>query len=130
MTMTIAIAASSFQRSALSAKRAARDDRKSGGRIVEQLDETRIAGSFSLLAGAPITIAARPGLVIWAHSGVLWITQHGTEDRFIRMGQRFVADRAGPLVVSALETAEVYVDWPCADAERLSPGLEPVEATV
>jgi len=129
MTMTAAIAASSFQRSAFSSKPAARHDADPHGRVVP-LDEAQIGGCFSLLDGAPITIAARPGLVIRAHSGVLWITQHGSEDHFIRIGQRFVADCVGPLVVSALETAEVYVGWPRAGAERLSPGLEPIEATV
>ena len=42
----------------------------------------------------------------------------------VSAGQCFVTDRAGPLVISALGVAELYIEWPLHDIERLSPGLE------
>jgi hypothetical protein len=44
----------------------------------------------------------------------------------VRAGEGFTAHRAGWLVVRAVERSEIEIEWPRLDAERLSPGLEPV----
>lgn len=117
MTMTIAIAARGSDR-------AIRDD--AGMRAPRSpFNATQIVGSFSLINGGPITISAVSGVVVRATRGSLWVTQHqDRKDHFLNPGQRFVVDRAGSIVISALGIAELHLEWPDREIERLSPGLE------
>ena len=128
MTMNIAIAASDNKHTALSSTRDLRADirAKADTRASSvPLAQPDIAESFSLIDGGPITISAALGLVVRARRGSLWISQHGERrDHVVCAGQCFVTDRAGPLVISALGVAELYIEWPLHDIERLSPGLE------
>jgi len=81
---------------------------------------------FSLIGNGHVTIAAVPGLVVRARSGLLWITQErDLRDHLVPAGERFVADRAGPLVISAFARSEIELEWPAYGHDRLSPGLEP-----
>jgi hypothetical protein len=117
MTMTIAIAASGFER-------ATQSDARSRTRHAP-FDAAQIVGNFSLIDGGPITISAVSGVVVRATKGSLWVSQHqDRKDHFISPGQKFVADRAGPIVISALGIAELHLEWPSRDTNRLSPGLE------
>jgi hypothetical protein len=43
-------------------------------------------------------------------------------------GESLAADRAATIVVAARERTELELEWPQRDAERLSPGLEPLLA--
>ncbi len=75
-----------------------------------------IGGRFSLLGNGHVSIAAARGLVIRVRKGTLWITQaHDSIDHVVRVGEQFVADRAGRLVISAFDRAEVQVDWPARE---------------
>jgi len=120
MTMTIAIAASGFER----ATRIDASSRKQHA----PFNAAQIVGALSLIDGGPITISAVSGVVVRATKGSLWVTQHqDRKDHFVCPGQRFVADRAGPMVISALGIAELHLEWPDREIERLSPGLERLE---
>jgi hypothetical protein len=90
------------------------------------LTRTQIAGALSLIDQRALTIAAERGLALRVLSGFLWVTQN-REDHIIGAGNRFVAAGSGPLVISALETTELRIEWPLREIERLSPGLELVE---
>ncbi|MCZ7566099.1 MAG: hypothetical protein M5U08_21830 [Burkholderiales bacterium] len=94
---------------------------RTSGRL---LTKAQIGGRLSLVDQRPIVLAAERGLAVHARSGALWIVHH-REDTIIGAGERFVAERSGPVVISALEVSEVNIVWPVRDAERLSPGLEP-----
>ena len=63
------------------------------------------------------------GLALRVLSGFLWVTQN-REDHIIGAGDRFVVGVPGPVVISALETTELRVEWSSREIERLSPGLE------
>ncbi|MGC2520455.1 MAG: DUF2917 domain-containing protein [Burkholderiales bacterium] len=90
------------------------------------LTEGQIAGSLSLGRRQPLAIVAQCGLMVRVRSGSLWITQHKDRaDRIIGAGERFVADRAGTLVISALRTAELSIEWPSPEFGRPSPRLAP-----
>lgn len=132
MTMNIAIVASENKRNARSSNRHSHTDVSASASIRARslpLGQSDIAGSLSLIDGGPITISAAFGLVVRAGRGSLWISQHGDRrDHVVCAGQCFVADRAGPLVISALGVAELYIEWPLHDIERLSPGLESTTA--
>ena len=132
MNMNNVIAASDNKHNALSSTRDFRADvrAKAGTRASNlPLAQPDIAGSFSLIDGGPVTISAAFGLVVRARRGSLWISQHGDRrDHVVSAGQCFVTDRAGPLVISALGVAELYIEWPLHDIERLSPGLESTAA--
>ncbi|MCL4798948.1 MAG: hypothetical protein KJ025_05130 [Burkholderiales bacterium] len=92
---------------------------RASGRL---LTKAQIAGRLSLFDRRPIVIAAERGLAVHVRSGALWIA-HNREDSIVGAGEWFVAERSGPVVVSALEITELDIVWP--DDERLSPGLEP-----
>ena len=87
------------------------------------------AGPFCLIGDGVVSIAAVPGLVVRVRDGSLWITQSGdSADHFARTGERFVADRAGRMVVSALDHSEVELHWPTREQERLLAAYAPVAA--
>jgi hypothetical protein len=90
------------------------------------LTRAQIAGALSLIDQRALTIAAERGLALRVLSGFLRVTQN-KEDHVIGAGDRFVAGGSGPVVISALETIELRVEWPSRAIERLSPGLELVE---
>jgi len=70
-------------------------------------------GRFCLIGNGHVSIAAVPGLAIRVRKGTLWITQsRDAEDHVVHAGERFVADRAGKIVVSAFERGEVELEWP------------------
>jgi len=120
--MTIALAVDRTQSNMPLPRRASRTGTvaHAPGRL---LTKAQIAGRLSLVDRRPIVIAAERGLAVRVRSGALWIT-HNREDTIIGAGDRFVADRPGPVVLSALETTELRIDWPSREDERLSPGLE------
>jgi len=93
------------------------------------ITRTLTGGRFCLIGNGHMSIAAVPGLVIHVREGVLWVTQaHDSEDHVVRAGERFVADRAGRLVISAFERGEVEVKWPARQRERAWAANEPVAA--
>jgi len=132
MTMNTAIAASDNKRNARPSNRVSRTDVSARASIRARslpLGKSDIAGTLSLIDGGPITISAAFGLVVHARKGSLWISQCGERrDHVVCAGQCFVADRAGPLVISALGVAELSIEWPLHDIERPSPGLESTAA--
>jgi Protein of unknown function (DUF2917) len=86
-------------------------------------------GRFSLLGNGHVSIAATPGLVIHVRRGTLWITQpHDADDHVVHAGERFVADRAGRLVISAFARGEVELEWPSHRRERAEAAYPPVAA--
>jgi Protein of unknown function (DUF2917) len=86
------------------------------------ITRTHTGGRFCLIGNGHVSIAAVPGLVIRARQGTLWITQaRDAEDHVIHAGERFVADRAGRLVLSAFERGEVELQWPTREQERARP---------
>jgi hypothetical protein len=90
------------------------------------LTRAQIAGALSLIDQRALTIAAERGLALQVLSGFLWVTQN-REDHIIGAGNRFIAERSEPVVISALETTELRVEWSAREIDRLSPGLELVE---
>lgn len=93
------------------------------------LTETEIAGSLSLIDRRPLTIAAERGLVVRVRSGSLRVAQRvGGEAGVVGAGERFIAECSAALFVAALETTELRIEWPLRAVERLSPGLELIEA--
>lgn len=99
-----------------------------GGELGAPLTHSQIAGGLSLIDHLPLSIAAVPGLVVRVRSGAIWVTRPGeAKDRVVRAGERLVVDRAGALVVCALGTSELQIEWPLRGLARLSPGLEPLD---
>jgi len=93
------------------------------------ITRTLTGGRFCLIGNGHTSIAAVPGLVIHVREGSLWVTQaHDSEDHIVRAGERFVADRAGRLVISAFERGEVELKWPAHQRERAWAANEPVAA--
>jgi hypothetical protein len=91
------------------------------------LSRAQIGGRLSLVDRVPLTIAAEQDLIVYVHIGSVWATQRGDRQSWLaRAGECFIADRTGPLVVRAVERAELEVLWPLLSNERLSPGLEPL----
>jgi hypothetical protein len=84
---------------------------------------------FSLLGNGHVSIASTPGLVIHVRRGTLWITQaRDADDHIVHAGERFVADRAGRLVISAFARGEVELEWPSRERERAEPTYDPAAA--
>jgi hypothetical protein len=97
------------------------------GAVSAPLTRTQIGGRLSLVDRGPLAIAAEHGLVVRIRTGSVWTSQPGDGQYWlVRTGEGFTAHRAGPLVVRAVERSEIEIVWPRLDAERLSPGLEPV----
>jgi hypothetical protein len=125
--MTIAVALSGFEHTAPISERARRIN---SGVLAPSLPliEAQIAGGCSLIDRRPLAISAERGLVVRVRTGSLRVTPHdAAQDCVVVAGERFIADRAGLLVICALEATELHVEWPLRGIERLSPGLEPVE---
>jgi Protein of unknown function (DUF2917) len=81
---------------------------------------------FSLLGNGHVSIASTPGLVIHARRGTLWITQaRDADDHVVLAGERFIADRAGRLVISAFARGEVELEWPSRKQERPETAYDP-----
>ena len=84
------------------------------------LTRANTSGRFCLLGNGHVSIAAAPGLAIRVRTGTVWITQaRDAKDHLVRAGQRFVADRAGRLVLSSFQRGEVEVEWPAPQHERV-----------
>jgi len=95
------------------------------------LNARTLGGPFSLIGRGPVKVQALPGLVVQVRSGALAIRRaHDLREYFVRAGNRFVAERTGELVLEPLGRAELRLEWPEEDDERLSPGLEPLELPV
>lgn len=75
------------------------------------LTRAQVAGRFSLVDHAPLSIEATRGLVVRVYSGALWAAQTGQAHRLFRAGERFVADCDGVVVVRALERGEIGLEW-------------------
>lgn len=88
----------------------------------DSLTRAEIAGPVSLIGRHSLTIVPERGLALQVRSGFLWIAQDH-DDHIVGAGECFVAEGSGPVVVAALETTELRIEWP-AEIERLSPGLE------
>ncbi len=97
------------------------------GKVSAPLTRTQIGGRLALVDREPLAIGAERGLAIRVRAGSVWTSQPG-DGRYglVRAGEGFTAHRTGPLVVRAAERSEIEVEWPQPNAERLSPGLEPV----
>lgn len=92
------------------------------------LNAETVAGSFSLIGRGPVKVQALPGLVVQVRSGALAIRRaHDPREYLVRAGHRFVSERAGEMLIEPLGRAELRLEWPDAEDERLSPGLEPLE---
>lgn len=90
------------------------------------LDVQTLAGPFSLIGRGPVKVQAVPGLVVHVRSGALAIRRpYDAREYYVRTGNCFVAERTGTMVLEPLGRAELSLDWPEEDGERLSPGLEP-----
>ncbi len=77
------------------------------------ITRSNTTGHFCLIGNGDVSIAAVPGLVIRAREGLLWIARAGDSvEHIVRGGERFVADRAGRLVVTAIKRSEVELQWP------------------
>jgi len=95
------------------------------------LDVDTIAGPFSLIGREPMQVDVTPGTVVQVRAGAVSISRaHDPREYFVRAGARFVAERTGRIVLEPLGRAELRIEWPAADDERLSPGLEPVDLPV
>jgi len=93
------------------------------------ITRSNTAGPFCLIGNGVVSIAAVPGLVVRVRDGSLWITQTGdSADHVVRAGERFVAERAGRLVVSAFGHSEVELQWPTREQERPRAAYAPVAA--
>jgi hypothetical protein len=91
------------------------------------LRRPQIGGRLSLVDRGPLAIAAEQDLIVYVCTGAVWATPpDGAQSRLVRAGEFVIADRAGPLVVRAVERGEVELVWPLPANERLSPGLEPI----
>ncbi len=94
----------------------------------QTLDSETLAGPFSLIGHGPVKVQARPGLVVQVRAGALSIRRaYDPREYFVRAGSRFVAEYAGDMVLEPLGRAELHVDWPQEDGDRLSPGREPLD---
>lgn len=94
----------------------------------ETLSYETLAGPFSLIGRGPVTVQARPGLVVQVRAGALAIRRaYDPREYFVRAGSRFVAECAGDMVLEALGRAELRLDWPEENGERLSPELESLD---
>jgi hypothetical protein len=83
------------------------------------LTRTNTSGRFCLLGNGHVSIAAVPGLAIRVRTGTAWITQaRDAKDHLVRAGERFVADRAGRLVLSSFQRGEIELEWPAQQRER------------
>lgn len=97
------------------------------GAVSAPLTRTQIGGRLSLVDRGPLAIAAEHGLVVRVRTGSVWSSQPGDHQYWlVRADESFVAQRTGLLVMRAVERSEIEIDWPPLDADRLSPGLEPV----
>jgi hypothetical protein len=86
-----------------------------------------IAGRFSLIAWRSIPIQAQAGLVVYVRSGVLRVRERANaKPHILGAGACFAARHGGRIQLSAYTNAELFVEWPARELERLSPGLEPV----
>jgi hypothetical protein len=126
LAMSIAIARTQFAETPRASARTSGNDAAPGA-VSAPLTRTQISGRLSLVERGPIAIAAEHGLVVRVRTGSVWTGQPGHgQHRLVRAGEGFTAHRAGWLVVRAVERSEIEIEWPQLDAERLSPGLEPV----
>lgn len=86
-----------------------------------------LAGRFSLIAWRSVSIQAQAGLVVYVRSGVLRVRERASATpRILGAGTSFAARRDGKIQLSANTNAELFIEWPTRELERLSPGLEPV----
>lgn len=92
------------------------------------LDADTIAGPFSLTGREPVRVDVTPGTVVHVRNGAVAISRaYDPREYFVRAGSRFVAERAGPIVLEPLGRAELRIERPDEADERLSPGLEPAD---
>lgn len=95
------------------------------------LDADTIAGPFSLTGREPVQVYVTPGTVVQVRIGAVAISRaYDPREYLVRAGARFVAERAGHLVLEPLGRAELRIEGPAEADERLSPGLEPVGLSV
>jgi hypothetical protein len=124
--MSIAVARIQFPETPRANARKSINDTAHGA-VSAPLTRTQIGGRLSLVDRGSIAIAAEHGLIVRVRTGSVWTGQPGHgQHRLVRAGEGFTAHRAGWLVVRAVERSEIEIEWPRLDAERLSPGLEPV----
>jgi hypothetical protein len=92
------------------------------------LAASEVAGAFSLLAWRSVSVAAEPGLMLRVQGGVLRLRAgDGGAHRILGTGDCFVGRRAELIDLKAYTNTELRIEWPCAQDERLSPGLEPID---
>jgi hypothetical protein len=106
--MTIATAFAHPQNIALARRRASR-----AANVLATdapLTKAQIAGALSLIDQRSLTIAPERGFAVRVVSGFLSVAQAG-EDSILGAGDRFVAEGSGLVVLSALETTELRVEW-------------------
>jgi hypothetical protein len=91
------------------------------------LAASEVAGAFSLLAWRSVSVAAEPGLMVRVQGGVLRLRAgKGGAPRILGAGDCFVGRHAELINLKAYTNTELRIEWPGAQGERLSPGLEPV----
>jgi len=96
---------------------------------VGTITQSNTTGNFCLIGNGDVSIAAVPGLVIRAREGLLWIARAGDSvEHIVRGGERFVADRAGRLVVTAIKRSEVELQWPTRQQEHPRAAYVPLAA--
>lgn len=91
------------------------------------LSRSQIAGRLSLVERGTLTLAAGKGLTVHVRTGSVRVAPApGREYRELRPGEHYAAGRDERLVLSADVRSEIEIDWQAPEAERLSPGLEPL----
>lgn len=91
------------------------------------LTRAQIAGRLSLVERGTLTLAARGGLTVHVRNGCIWAAvAPDCQYSEVRAGGRYAASGGERLYLRADARSEIEIDWHAPEAERLSPGLEPL----